>query len=191
MTTYFILGGGQKSTLSKVVIKQEDLDISKFTTEDVGGNENFKKAWFNYEGKLPIIEVEGMFKTYISMFDGKKMYSLGIDIYETAFDFWELQKKLSKLVGERFSSKPESFELIKETKKGRLNIYFRVVTNSFGTPQSIFNEEGNYHMEFEDTTSAPFYRKCIRRIIISYAFKGKTKGFKISSESIVRLGTDD
>ena len=172
-----------------MVIKQEDLDISNFTIEEVEGNENFKKAWFNYKGKLPIIEVEGMFKTYVNMFDGKKVYSLGIDIYETAFDFRELQKKLSKLVGERFSSKPESFKLMNKTMKGRLNIYFRVVTNSFGTLQSIFNEERNYRMKFEDTTYAPFYGKC--RIIISYTFKGKTKGIKISAESIVRLRTDD
>ena len=31
-------------TLSKMVIKQEDLDVSKFTIEEVEGNENFKKA---------------------------------------------------------------------------------------------------------------------------------------------------
>ena len=94
------------------------------------------------------------------MFDGKKVHSLGMDIYEMAFDLRELQKKLSKLVGEWFSSKPESFKLIKETKKRRLNMYFRVVTNLFGTPQSIFNEGWNYHMEFEDTTSVPSQENC-------------------------------
>ena len=59
-----------------MLIKQEDLDISKFTIEEVEGNENFKKTWFNYKGKLPIIEVE-----------------LKMDIYERAFYFRELQKK--------------------------------------------------------------------------------------------------
>ena len=113
-----------------MVIKQEDLDISKFTIEEAEGKGNFKKAWFKYEGKLPITEVEGMFKTYVKMFDGKKVYSLGMDIYETAFDFRELQKKLSKLASEQFYSKPESFKLFKETKKGRMNTYFKVLTNS-------------------------------------------------------------
>ena len=40
-----------------MVIKQEEFDISKFTIEEVEGK-NFKNAWFNYDGKLPIIEVE-------------------------------------------------------------------------------------------------------------------------------------
>ena len=55
-----------------MVTKQEDLDISKFIIEEVEGKGNFKKAWFKYEGQLPIVEVEGMFKTYVNMFDGKK-----------------------------------------------------------------------------------------------------------------------
>ena len=58
-----------------MVIKQEEVDISKFTIEEVG-SKNFKKAWFNYDGKLPIIEVEGMFKTYFKVFKGNKFYSL-------------------------------------------------------------------------------------------------------------------
>ena len=78
---------------------------------------------------------------------------------------------------------------MKENKRGRRNVYCRVLTNSFGTPSSIYNEERDYHMEFEDTTFAPFYGKC--RIIVSYAFKGKTQGIKISAESIDRLRTDD
>ena len=35
-----------------MVVKQEDLDISKFIIEEVEGNGNFKKAWFNYSCHL-------------------------------------------------------------------------------------------------------------------------------------------
>ena len=173
---------------NKMVTKQEELDLSKFTIEEVKGK-NFKKAWFNYDGKLPSIEVEGMFKTYFNMFKGKKVYSLGIDIYETAFDFRGLEKKLSELAGKNLSSEPESFKLINENKMGRRNVYLRVLTNSFGTPQSIINEHPRYLIDFRDTISTPFYGKC-NIIIISYAFKGNTKGFKITTEQVAGLRTD-
>ena len=122
------------------------------------------------------------------MFEGKRVYSLGVDIYETDFKFRELEKKLSELAGESFSTKPESFKLIKENRKGRRMVYIRVLTNSFGIPSSIFDEEDKYCMDFEDTTNTPFYGKC--RIIISYAFKGRTKVFKITAENITIIRTD-
>ena len=37
-----------------MVIKQEELDLGKFTTEEVDGGKNFKKAWFNYDGSYPL-----------------------------------------------------------------------------------------------------------------------------------------
>ena len=48
----------------KVVIKQEELDLNKFTIEEVDGGKNFNKAWFNYDNKLAIIELEGTFRAY-------------------------------------------------------------------------------------------------------------------------------
>ena len=84
-----------------MVIKQEEFDISKFTIEEVEGK-NFKKAWFNYDGKLPVIELEGTFRAYSNVFDEKRVYSLGVDIYNTSFDFRGLEKKLSELEGKVF-----------------------------------------------------------------------------------------
>ena len=170
-----------------MVIKQEDLDFSKFTIEEVdgGGGQNFKKAWFNYDGKLPIIEVEGTFRAYTNMFDGKRVYSLGVDIYKTNFDFRGLQKRLSELAGESLSCSLKSFKLIKETKRGGRMVYLRVLTNSYGTPQSIIYEKGNCLMGFEDKTGKEFEGKC--KMLISYAFKGRTKGFKISADRIVEV----
>ena len=167
-----------------MVIKQEDLDFSKFTIEEVDGGNNFKKAWFNYDGKFPIIELEGTFRAYTNMFDGKRVYSLGVDIYKTNFDFKDLQKKLSELAGESLSCNPESFKLIKETKTGGRMVYLRVLTNSYGTPQSIIYEKGNCLMGFEDKIGKEFEGKCN---IIRYAFKGRTKGFKISADRIVEI----
>ena len=46
-----------------------------------------------------------------------------------------------ELAGESLSSDPESFKLIKEAKTGRM-VSLRVLTNSLGTPQSIFYERG-------------------------------------------------
>ena len=55
-----------------MVIKQEELDLGKFTTEEVDGGKNFKKAWFNYDKKLPVIELEGTFSAYSNVFEGKR-----------------------------------------------------------------------------------------------------------------------
>ena len=86
------------------MIKQEELDLKKFTIEEVDGGKNFKKAWFNYNEKLVIIELGGTFRAYSNAFEGRRVYSLGVDIYKTNFDFRGLQKKLSELVGESLSS---------------------------------------------------------------------------------------
>ena len=145
-----------------MVIKQEEFDVSKFTIEE-GEGKIFKKAWFNYDGKLPVIELEGTFR------DGKRVYSLGVDIYNTSFDFRGLEKRLSELAGESLSSDPESFKLIKKAKKGRM-VYLRVLTNSYGTPQSIFYERGNGSIDFEDRMGKEFEGKC--KMIVSFAFKG-------------------
>ena len=53
------------------MIKQEELDLGKFTIEEVDGGKNFVKAWFNYDKKLPIIELEGTFRAYSNVFEGK------------------------------------------------------------------------------------------------------------------------
>ena len=95
-------------TLNKMVIKQEELNVSKFTIEEEDGGKGFKEAWFNYDERLPIIELEGMLKTYVNTFEGKRVYSLAVDIYKTDFNFRELEKKLSELAGESFSTIPES-----------------------------------------------------------------------------------
>ena len=142
-----------------MIIKQEKLDLSKFTIEGVDGGKNFKKAWFNYDGKLPVVELEGTFRACSNVFDGKRVYSLGVDIYNMSFDFKGLQKRLSELAGESLSSNPESFKLIKEAKTGRM-VYLRVLTNSCGTPQSIFYEGGNCSIGFEDRVGKEFEGKC-------------------------------
>ena len=124
----------------KMVIKQEELDLGKFTIEEVDGVKNFRKAWFNHDEKLPIVELEATFRAYSNMFEGRRVYSLGVDIYKTKSDFRGLQKKLSELAGESLSSDPELFKMIKEMRNGSRMVYLRVLTNSYGTPQSIVNE---------------------------------------------------
>ena len=117
----------------KMVIKQEELDLNKFTVEEVDGSRNFKKVWFNYDNKPAVIELEGTFRAYSNVFEGRRVYSLGVDIYKTKFDFRGLQKKLSKLAGESLSSGPELFKMIKETRNGSRMVYLRVLSNSYGT----------------------------------------------------------
>ena len=101
-----------------MVIKQEELDLNNFAIEEVDGGKNFKKAWFNYDNKLAIIELEGTFRVYSNVFEGRRVYSLGVDIYKTNFDFRGLQKKLSELAGESLSSDSELFKMIKQTRNG-------------------------------------------------------------------------
>ena len=88
----------------KMVIKQEELHLNKFIIEEVDGGKNFKKTWFNYDERLPIIELEleGTFRAYPNVFEGRRLYSLSVDIYKIKFDFRGLQKKLSELAGEPF-----------------------------------------------------------------------------------------
>ena len=169
----------------KMVIKQEELDLGKFTIEEVDGGKNFRKAWFNYHEKLPIVELEGTFRAYSKVFEGRRVYSLGVDIYKTKFDFRGLQKKLSELAGESLPSDPELFKMIKETRNGSRMVYLRVLTNSYETPQSIVNERGGCLMDFEDLIGKEFEGRC--NMLISYAFKGRTKGFMISADRIVEI----
>ena len=67
------------------------------------------------------------------MFEGRRVYSLGVDIYKTNFDSRGLQKKLSELAGESLSSDPESFKMIKETRNGSRMVYLRVLSNSWNS----------------------------------------------------------
>ena len=104
------------------MIKQEELDLNKLTIEDVDGGKNFKNTWFNYNEKLPIVELEGTFWAYSNVFEGRRVYSLGVDIYKINFDYRGLQKKLSELDGESLSSDPELFKMTKETRTELLNL---------------------------------------------------------------------
>ena len=90
---------------------QEELVLSKFTAGNEEGSRNFEKLKLLYDGSLPIIEVEGMFKTYINRFGGKKSLSLGIGAMGSSLDFVGLERRLCELAGEWLSSKPESFKL--------------------------------------------------------------------------------
>ena len=168
-----------------MVIKQEGLDLNKFTFEEVDGSRNFKKAWFNYDNKPAVIELEGTFRAYSNVLEGRKVYSLGVDIYKTKFDFTGLQKKLSELAGESLSSDPELFKMMKETRNGSRMVYLRVLSNSYGTPQSILYEKGGCSMDYKDKIGKEFEGRC--NMLISYAFKGRTKGFKTSADRIVEI----
>ena len=159
------------------------MDLNKFTIEEVDGGKNFKKAWFNYNEKLAIIELEGTFRACSNMFEGRRVYSMGV--YKTKFDFRGLQKKLSELAGESLSSDPELFKMMKETRNGSRMVYLRVLSNSYGTPQSILYEKGGCSMDFEDKIEKEFEGRC--NMLISYAFKGRTKEFKISADHIVEI----
>ena len=75
--------------------------------------------------------------------------------------------------------------MIKETKNGSRMVYLRVLTNSYGTPQSIFCERGDCLIDFDDKIGMEFEGRC--NMLISYAFKGGTKGFKISADRIVEI----
>ena len=157
-------------------MEQEGLDLNKFTVEEVDASRNFKKAWFNYDDKSAVIELEETFRGYSNAFEGRRVYSLGVDIYKTKFDFRGLQKKLSELDGESLSSDPELFKMIKETRNGSRMVYLRVLSNSYGTRQSILYEKGGCSMDFEDKIGKEFEGRC--NMLISYAFQGRTKDLR-------------
>ena len=75
--------------------------------------------------------------------------------------------------------------MIKGMRSGSRMVYLRILTNSYGTPQSIVNEKGGCLMDFEDKIGKEFEGRC--NMLISYAFMGRTKGFKISADRIVEL----
>ena len=163
----------------KMVIKQEELDINRFTVEEVDGSRNFKKAWFNYDNKPAVIELEGTFRVYSNVFDGRRVYSLGVDICKTRFDFRDLQKRLSALAKESLSLDPELFKMIKEMRNGSRMVYMRVLS------KPIFCERGGCLVYFDDKIGREFEGRC--NMLISYAFKGRTKGFKISADRVVEV----
>ena len=155
------------------MIKQEELDLNKFTIEEVDGGKNLKKAWFNYNEKLVIIELEGTFRATLTCLRVEGFTRLVWTFTKLKFDFRGLQKKLSELDGESLSSDPELFKMIKETRNGSRMVYLRVLSNSYETPQSILYEKGGCSMDFEDKIGKEFEGRC--NMLISYAFKGRTK----------------
>ena len=64
-------------------------------------------------------------------------------------------------------------------------VYLRVLSNSCGTPQSILYKKEGCSVDFEDKTGKEFEGRC--NMLISYAFKGRNKGFKISAGSMVEI----
>ena len=52
------------------VIKRENFDLEKLKIQEFK-RMSFKKAPFIYEGRAPVIEVDGQIKLYTNWFDGK------------------------------------------------------------------------------------------------------------------------
>ena len=65
--------------------------------------------------------------------------------------------------------------MIKETRNRSRMVYLRVLSKSYGTPQSILYEKGGCSIDFEYKIGKEFEGRC--NMLISYAFKGRTKGF--------------
>ena len=101
--------------------------LSKLTTTIDGRSKNFIEAKFSYEDKLPVIDIEEMFRIYANTFKGKSSYSLCIEVGESDFNFTALKKHLIELVEEDLSCRPE---LIKENKKGNKVVYCKTLPGS-------------------------------------------------------------
>ena len=63
------------------VIKQDNFDLNKLKIKEVKGGK-FKKLPFVYEGIPPVIEIKGWFSLYTNWFDGRKSYSVRIEVNE-------------------------------------------------------------------------------------------------------------
>ena len=162
------------------VIKQDNFDVNKLKIKEVKGDK-FKKMTFVYEGIPPVIEIEGWFSLYKNWFDGRKSYSVGIQV-DKRFVFKGLEKKMIELASEEF--RKESLKLIKKNKKGDEVIYCKAATDLNGKPQKvgckIAGRKTSYG-EFEDVCKVgSFYGKC--EICLLYAFKGRTCGFTLEAK---------
>ena len=101
-------------TNKMAIIKKDNFNLNKLKIKEVKGDK-FKKMPFVYEAIPPVIEIEGWFSLCKNWFDGRKSYSVGIDVNE-GFDFKGLEKKMIELASEEFPK--ESLKLIKKNKKG-------------------------------------------------------------------------
>ena len=165
------------------VLNQNNFDLNKLKVREVKGDK-FKKMPFVYEGIPPMIEAEGWISPYKNWFEGRKSYSVGIQV-DGGFDFKELEKKMRELVSEEFPN--ESPKLIKTNKKNDEMVYCKAATDMGGKPQragcKIAGKKPNYG-EFEDVCKVgSFYGRC--EICLLYAFKGRTCEFTLGARNIV------
>ena len=82
------------------VLNQNNFGLNKLKVREVKGGK-FKKMPFVYEGIPPMIEVEGWISLYKNWFNGRKSYSVGIQV-DGGFDFKEFEKRMRELVSEEF-----------------------------------------------------------------------------------------
>ena len=113
------------------VTKAENFDLNELKIKEVEGT-TFMKAPFIYEGTTPVIEIVGEVRLYKNWLDGRKSYSVGINVndHPDAFDFKALESRMIKLASEGFPK--ELFKLIKKNKKGDDMVYCKASTDMSG-----------------------------------------------------------
>ena len=167
------------------VIKGENFDLNELKIKEVEGT-TFMKEPFIYEGTTPVIEIVGEVRLHKNWFGGRKSYSVGIKIDDPdTFDFKALESRMIELASEGFSK--ESFKLIKKNKKGDDMIYCKASTDMSGKPQKVgcrVSGRKTTYGEFDDLCKVGSFHAKLE-ICLSYAFKGKTRGFTLEARNII------
>ena len=135
----------------------------------------------------PLPPVQIGLKVFVTKNNGKRSFSLAISVDESNEEFLKrLEHSLSQLASEALPlTKPEDFELIKESKNYR-NVYCKIYTHYSGTPKCLYSElvSGKHRVKpLEDAAFEKSKGSCVVRII--HAFSGKTKGISICADEII------
>ena len=154
---------------------------------------------FDYDGKDPLIKIEGNFRVFKHIHAGRVNYSLAISVNDEDGEFFsELGKKIATLACENKSIttklkslKPSNLELIKTSANGKYkNVYARIYTDSSGIVTCRLSELKKVKGVSERKTikigtlvDESFKGSCILRVYQVYV--GSSKMITLSVEEIM------
>ena len=147
------------------------------------GEREFTSVRFSYDGSdVPAIRVNGSFRLFDFISDGKVTYSLVIKCGNNEDSFQKLCRVLSR-ESSKITNEKQNFELVKETKSGNKVVYGKIYTKSNGKVKcrislnSIKNLIG-----IEKLVDESFTGSCILKLYQCYI--GETNSISLSVQAI-------
>ena len=189
--------------MSNAPLTIENFDFEKLRAETFeskkSGNVTYFAIPFDYDGEDPLMKIEGNFRVFKHVNNGRVNYSLAVSIDDEDEGFFsELGQGIATLACENKgkttklkSLKPSDLELIKTTANGKYKkVYARIYTNSTGRvtcklPESkkvkgVFKKR---NLKIGDLIDESLKGSCVVRVYQVYV--GASKTITLSAEEIM------